>query len=152
MEQGKDMKRIQITPNFFLDEFIDPSIYAARGERSVALMDHRMIMFAQWLREAAGRPLTINNWASGGQFRESGLRRSDTRTGAKWSQHKYGRAIDIKCQGLTPRELFAIVKANEAYLIQHQLCTTIENLEYTVSWLHCDCRFTGLDRLLIVDP
>jgi hypothetical protein len=146
------MKRIQVTPNFYLDEFIDPTTYAARGEKSIALMDHRMIIFAQWLRETLGKPITINNWATGGQYRESGLRVFNTTTGAKWSQHKFGRAVDIKCAAATPKQLFSVIKAHEDYLIKRQICTTIENIDLTPKWLHCDCRFTGLDKILIVNP
>lgn len=146
------MKRIEATPNFFLDEFIDPSTYASRGEKSLSLMDHRIIVFAQWLRETLGKPITINNWATGGQYRESGLRTFNTNTGAKWSQHKYGRAIDIKCKDATPNQIFAILKAHESYLIQSQICTTIENLEFSKTWIHCDCRFTGKNEFLIVNP
>jgi hypothetical protein len=68
------------------------------------------------------------------------------------SQHKFGRAIDIKVSGMTPREVFAIVKAHEDYLIENQIITTIESLSMTPTWLHLDCRFTGLDRFLIVEP
>lgn len=146
------MKRIQVTPNFYLDEFIDPSTYAARGDKSIVLMDHRIIIFAQWLRETLGKPITINNWATGGQYRESGLRVFNTTTGAKWSQHKFGRAIDIKCAGATPKQVLSVIKEYENYLIQRQICTTIENTSFTPTWLHCDCRFTGLDKILIVNP
>lgn len=146
------MKRIQVTPNFHLDEFIDPSTYASRGEKSLSLMDHRIIVLAQWLLETLDKPITINNWATGGQYRESGLRNFNTKTGAKWSQHKFGRAIDVKCKDATPKQIFAVIKAHEQYLIDNQICTTIENTDYTKTWIHLDCRFTGLDHLLIVNP
>jgi hypothetical protein len=146
------MKRIQVSEDFFLDEFIDPVIYGQWGERSIQFIDHRIILAAQFVREKTGRSVTINNWATKGRFKESGLRRFDTRTGASMSQHKFGRAIDIKVSGMTPREVFAIVKAHEDYLIENQIITTIESLSMTPTWLHLDCRFTGLDRFLIVEP
>lgn len=146
------MNRVKITPNFYLDEFIDPSIYATRGERSINLMDYRIIKFTQWLRELTGAPIIVNNWASGGQYKESGLRRANTMTGAKWSQHKYGRAVDLKCSTMKPRELFDVILKYEDYVIKEQLCTTIENTLFTPTWLHCDCRYTGMDKILIVNP
>ena len=63
------MNRIKITDNFYLDEFIDPITYSERGERSIQLMDMRIILAIQHLREVINKPITINNWASRGQFR-----------------------------------------------------------------------------------
>ena len=146
------MNRIAVTDNFFLDELVPPEIYSARGSKSITLLDMRIVNGLQHLRELAGVPFTINNWLNKGQFDERGLRLSATRTGAKWSQHKYGRAIDIDPQGMSVAGLFAILKANEKYFIERQWITTVENIEYTKTWLHIDCRYTGLDHLLIVNP
>jgi len=146
------MKRIQVSEHFFLDEFIDPIIYGKWGAKSISFLDHRIVLAAQFIREKTGKSVTINNWSSGGQYKESGLRRFDTRTGARMSQHKFGRAIDVKVSGMTPTQVFAILKANERYLIDNQIITTIENVAFTKTWAHVDCRLTGLDHLLVVNP
>lgn len=146
------MNRVKITDNFYLDEFIDPATYAARGTSSIELLDMRIVMGIQYLREQSGRVITINNWATGGQYKESGLRRFDTKTGAKWSQHKYGRAIDTKWQGWTIKQAFDFVVSHQNYLIDRQLITTIENISATPTWLHLDCRYTGMDKFKIVNP
>ena len=146
------MNRIAISENFFLDEFIPPEIYTARGSQSIQLLDMRIIMGVQKLRELANVPFTVNNWARGGRFKERGLRSANTTTGARWSQHKYGRAVDIDPQGITIAQLFAILKANEKWFIERSFITTVENISATPSWLHVDCRYTGQDSLLIVNP
>lgn len=146
------MKRVRINEYFYLDEFIPPEIYSVRGAKSIALMDDRIIEGVTLLRKYAGVPFIINNWANGGKFHESGLRLPNTRTGAKWSQHKFGRALDPKPKGMTIRQLFAILKAHEDEFIEKKLITTVENIEKTPGWLHIDCRYTGLDKFLIVDP
>ena len=146
------MTRVKLTHHFFLDEFVCPEIYSARGGQSAQMIDMRIIMAAQYLREQLGKPITINNWWNGGQYHESGLREFNTRTGAKWSQHKFGRAIDVKVAGMTPREFYAAVMSHENYLIENQLVTTIENIASTPTWVHLDCRYTGLDKILIVNP
>ena len=146
------MKRIKVNDFFYLDEFIPPEIYSVRGAKSIALMDDRIIEGVTLLRKYAGVPFVINNWQAGGKFDESGLRLQNTRTGAKWSQHKYGRALDIKPKGMTIRQLFAILKAHEDEFIEKKLITTVENIDKTLTWLHIDCRYTGLDKFLIVDP
>lgn len=146
------MRRVKISEDFYLDEVIPPEIYSARGERSIALMDDRILKGLQLLRTYARVPFVINNWQTGGKFHESGLRLHNTRTGAKWSQHKFGRALDIKPKGMTIRQLFAILKAHEDEFVSQGLITTVENIDYTLTWLHIDCRNTGLNELLIVNP
>ena len=143
------MKRVQLTDNFYLDEFIDPSTYAARGARSIELIDMRIVYACQFIRENLGA-LIVNNWATAGQYKESGLRSPFTKTGAKYSQHKYGRAADIKISGKTPSEVHAFIKANEKYFIERQWITTLEELQDTPTWTHIDCRFTGINHLNIV--
>jgi hypothetical protein len=146
------MNRIKITDNFYLDEFIDPITYSERGEKSIQLMDMRIILAIQHLREVINKPITINSWASRGQFRESGLRRADTRTGARWSQHKYGRALDFRVSGMTPREVHQVIHQHERTFIERQWITTLEDVRDTPSWTHIDCRYTGKDSFLIVRP
>lgn len=146
------MKRVRINDYFFLDEFIPPEIYSVRGSRSIQLMDDRIIEGVTLLRKYAGVPFIINNWANGGKRDESGLRLPNTRTGARWSQHKFGRACDIVPRGMTVRQVFAILKAHEDEFVSKGLITTVENVDITKVWLHVDCRATGLDKFLIVDP
>ena len=146
------MKRIQISDHFYLDEFIDPIIYGKLGQRSLGFIDKRMIEAAEYIRNGLNSPLVINNWATGGQYRESGLRRYETRTGASMSQHKFGRAIDIKVKGYTPTEVHEFIIKNERFLVQSQIITTLEAVKDTPTWTHLDCRLTMLDRILIVNP
>lgn len=146
------MKRTQITENFYLDEFIDPAIYSVRGDKSISLLDFRIVEAAQFIREQSGQPVKINDWAKGGRFRERGLRRHDTATGARWSQHKYGRAIDINIGTWTPQEMLDFVMQHERYLVERQWVTVIEDVAFTKSWLHLDCRYTGTSSIVIVQP
>lgn len=146
------MNRVQLTDNFYLDEFVDPSTYAARGKRSIELIDMRIVYACQYIRDHLGY-ITVNNWANyknGKKYVESGLRSPFTKTGAKFSQHKYGRAADIKVAGKSPAEVHAFIKAHEQFFIERQWITTMEELDDTPTWTHIDCRFTGLDKLLIV--
>ncbi len=146
------MQRIKISEHFFLDEVIPPEIYSVRKAASIELMDSRILTGLQKLRTYAGVPFTVNNWATGGPRHESGLRLANTRTGAKWSQHKYGRAIDIVPRGMTVRQLFNILKAHEDEFVSNGWITTVENVDATLTWLHVDCRYTGMDKLRIVNP
>lgn len=145
------MTRVQLTENFYLDEFIDPATYAKFGSRSISFIDIRLVEGIQFMRNHMGS-LTVNNWATGGQYKLSGLRPFDTKIGAKWSQHKYKCAADVKSSKYSPAELFAFLREHEELYIKNQWVTTVENIKATPTWLHCDNRFTGQDSFLIVNP
>ena len=68
------MQRIKVSNYFFLDELVPPSIYSARGENAMQLIDYRIVMALDHLRDVIGKPILVNNWINGGQYRESGLR------------------------------------------------------------------------------
>ena len=144
------MKRIQISKNFYLDEFVDPTTYGRFGANSRWFVDTRIVAGVQFMRDKMG-PLTINDWANGGRFRLSGLRPFETSIGSKWSQHKYKNGADIKSAKYSPDELHEFLKANEDLYIQNQWVTTIEKLQFTPTWTHVDNRNTGLDKFLFVN-
>lgn len=143
------MRRIRVSENFFLDEFIDPETYAARGARSIELIDNRLIECAQYLRDHLG-PLTINNWARNGKRKLSGTRPANTKIGAKWSQHKRGHGLDIVSATKTPAEIHEFILANERMFIEKGWITVLEHLDDTPTWTHLDNRYTGQDKIVIV--
>lgn len=136
-----------MTKNFTTKELVPPDVYAARGEAAAQLMDIRIVNVAQWLRNKTGKSIIINSWASGGQYKESGLRNFETSTGAKWSQHKFGRALDLKVQGVEAEEVRQLIRNNWAELKEIGL-TCIE--KDTPTWVHIDCRWTGSNLLMEV--
>ena len=145
------MDRIKVTANFYLDELVPESILAARGEKALQLMDMRIIHAAQFIRDELGETVYINNWFQGGNLDECGLRTFGTKTGAVYSQHKFGRALDLHSPAGV-KAMLEVVKKYEKSLILDQLITTVEDISFTPTWLHIDCRWTGLDKLLIVKP
>jgi hypothetical protein len=146
------MQRIKVSSHFFLDELVPPSIYLKWGARAICFIDYRILMAADWLHDTIGLPVIGNNWISGGQYKESVLREFNTTTGAKMSQHKFGRAFDAKIKGMTPHEVHEVILKHQEFLVQNQLITTLENADFTKTWTHIDCRFTGLDHIQIVNP
>ena len=67
--------------------------------------------------------------------------------GAKLSQHKFGRAIDIVVEGYTGKQLRDLVVKNKADFLKIGM-TTIE--QGTEPWLHVDCRQTNLTDILFI--
>lgn len=146
------MSRIKISDNFFLDEFVSREIYQSRPDRGRSFLDPRIIWACQWLRDVTGRPVRLNNWWDGGKLQERGHRNWSTKTGATWSQHKFGRAGDVSVDGMTPRKVVELIRQHEKFFVGNGWITTLEDPAFTPTWTHLDCRWTGLDRILIVKP
>jgi hypothetical protein len=126
-------------PKYFaLNEVVHPGAIQALGERAWTLMDERILRGADWLREMFG-PCTINGKFGGKGFTESGLRDPFTTTGAKFSQHKFGRALDLKFHKVTCKEVYEYIIRNSGQARENGI-TTVEDIAFTGTWLHIDCR------------
>ena len=134
--------------HFGIQELVAPEIYAARVSRAWELLDTELLMTIDAARDAVG-PITINDWHWGGMFKYSGLRPWDCAIGAKWSDHKYGRACDLKPIRVTPRELYD-------YMLKHPEkfphLRSLENIEKTPSWVHVSTRNHLYPHVWIVNP
>ena len=142
-------------PKYFaLNELVPPDVIQARGEQAWQLMDERILRGADWLREKFG-PCVINGKFGGKGFSESGLRNPLTTTGARWSQHKFGRAVDMKFLKVNVKEVYDYILANQPEARANGI-TTVENINATPSWLHCDCRLLPetfpSNGILVVNP
>jgi hypothetical protein len=127
-------------PKYFaLNEVVYPGAIQARGEQAWQLMDDRILRGADWLREKFG-PCVINGKFGGKGFTESGLRDPFTTTGAKFSQHKFGRALDLKFMKVTCTEVYDYIIRNPTEARANGI-TTVEDIRDTKGqWLHVDCR------------
>ncbi len=142
---------MKVSPHFTLQEFVPREVFERMGADALSLIDPKLIELAEFVRVFFGKPMIINNWASGGQYNESGYREASSTTGAAKSQHKLGKAIDIKIPGLKPKFIYEQILANEAQFMAHGL-TTMENIEFTTTWNHLDIRVTGKAKIWIVKP
>lgn len=134
--------------HFQLYELIPPEIFEARGEAAWELLDTRLLVVLDRIRDFFG-PVRVNDWYWGGNYRESGLRAADSRTGARYSQHKYGRAADLKFAQTTPQEVYARILAEPE---DFPGLTTLEHIEATPSWLHVDVRNNPQPGIRVVRP
>lgn len=125
---------MKVSKNFSLQEFVSPLMFEQYGEKALWFIDPRIIESAQALRDSLGVPLTINNWAYGGDRYMSGLRTSDIKIYRPFSQHSFGRAVDIVSPEITAAEMRQHILSNQ------ELYPHITTLEGHVSWLHMDCR------------
>lgn len=141
--------------HFNLAELVDPHFLTMPEDKVWAMLDDNALRAIDAMRDKFG-PLRIN----GNGYTESGLRRPDTKTGAKFSMHKYGRAFDLKplSKGVTVRMMYdwIITNQSEAYAIGIR---RVEDYAYTsrgsVPWLHLDSKDTGkewVNKIQIVKP
>lgn len=142
-----------ISEHFTLEEFIDPVTFAEKGENALTMIDHRIVNIAELLRNSIGHPVIINNWHTGGQYKESGLRRLDSPTGAKKSAHKEGKAIDCKVVGLSAAEVHAFVLRHESVFYDAGV-RQMEDLAFTPTWTHLSVRGTdnAQKKIQIIKP
>lgn len=130
-------------PQYFgSQELVSPACHArlvARGMlgRVWTLFDWRILWAADQLRELYG-PLVCNDWQWRGEagHKQRGFRLPSTDIGAEFSQHRFGRALDLVPVQVTAAEIREDMRTHpdrEAY--RH-----ITGVEDDVSWLHIDCR------------
>ena len=138
--------------HFTLAELVDPWFISQHSESEVwDLLDENALRAIDALRDKFG-PLLIN----GRGYTESGLRRHFTNTGAKFSQHKVGKAFDLKPlqKGVTVSMMYNWIIENqpEAYAMGIR---RVEDHRFTPSWLHLDSKDTGKEwvgKIQIVKP
>jgi len=131
--------------HFSIHELVPRSVYEKRGEKAWQLLDERLLITLDKLRERYGST-TINNWYWGKGREWSGLRTSDSPYYSTFSQHTFGRAADC---------LFANVSAEE---VRQEILASpndpafelIGSLELGVSWLHFDVR--NCERVMTYRP
>ncbi|MBN2814829.1 MAG: hypothetical protein JXQ80_12180 [Bacteroidales bacterium] len=133
--------RIQISKNFFLDEYVTRAFYRKWGERCIYWIRPEVIRIDQFLRDRFHIRIIINDWWHGGTREQSGLRYPYSNVGAGDSLHKFGCASDKVFFEKDP-EFYAEVRRD---IVRHFDAiykplglTTIE--AGTETWLHTDIR------------
>lgn len=144
------METIYIPKHFVIQEFVPPDVYADRGEKAWELLDQRMLITQDQLREVFG-PMIVNNWHMNNRpswapnLRSwAGLRTEDSPWGTRYSQHRFGRATDSILRDITAEEA-------RQYILAHQNeFPFIGSIELGTSWLHYDVR--NCDRIKTYTP
>lgn len=138
---------MKLSRNFYLEELVHPDFLTIPGLSPVWLLDPRIIRLAQFVRDRFNKPVTINDWESGGAYRNSGLRPFNSAEGAAWSDHKFGRAIDVKVRDIEAREIQTdVIRNYPAY--QAMGLTAMEH--GTPTWTHLCCRNTRQNSLMLI--
>jgi len=128
-------------PEYFgLKELVCQHVFGKYNERAWMFLDPRLLVTIDSIRERIGKPVFVNNWDSGGEYSQRGLRctnceivQSATKNGALYmSAHLFGRAVDFDVQGLLAEEV-------RQWIIQKKPFWPYPiRLEDGVSWVHLD--------------
>jgi len=131
--------------HFIIEELVSPQAFKDRGQKAWQLLDDRVLITLDRLREKYGS-MTVNNWKWGGDREWSGLRTADSPYFSKYSQHSYGRAADIIFKHVTAEQVRQDILAN----IDDPDFRYINSIELGVSWVHLDIR--NVDRIFAFHP
>ena len=162
---------MEVSKNFDLREFVPPSVWNQFGSKSIWFVNPWCYQFAQFMKDFLSKEygeevtVVINSWHYGGNRKWSCLRtyqyiKDQIKKGIKTatlSQHIGGQAnaIDFKAYIKSSKKeiksdtIRDLILKNEARFLKNGV-TTIEGGRWAPTWVHCDCRPTGLDNILIV--
>jgi hypothetical protein len=126
--------------NFELYEFLPRDFYnqwyPVRGEKLWTMFDDRVLRSAQAIRERYGK-MEANTWYwPGGKHQYRGWRPQFCEVGAKLSDHKGGRALDLVPAEESVEKIRADILADPF----HPDFVYITALEMNISWLHIATR------------
>jgi hypothetical protein len=95
-------------------------------------MDDRILMMADAIRDYFMEAVTINDYGKEMQYR--GFRTPNCKEYKQYSQHSFGRAIDLDITGKNADEVRKII------LDSPDKFSFITCIEIGVPWVHIDCR------------
>lgn len=132
-------EKLMYSPKHFaLYEMLPPEIYGSDMQsmgRGWRLFDNRILITADRLRHRYGK-MICNTWWWGGNSTLRGLRPWHSPVGARYSQHKFGRALDLIPHMVEAEEIREDIRENP----DDPTFEYITALELEISWLHVDCR------------
>lgn len=124
---------VYIPKHFAAHELVPEHVYRARGEKSFELLDDRLLITLDQLRDCFGS-ITVNNWFWGGNRQWSGLRTEKSPYGSMFSQHRFGRAADCIFKDFRAEEVRQQVLKNPDRFPH------ITFIELDIDWFHFDVR------------
>lgn len=131
-------------PKYFeIHELAPPDVFQERGEKAWELLDDRLLITLDALRDDWGR-ITVNNYEFGGNRMWSGFRTKDSPYGTQFSQHRFGRAADCIFRDVQA----SVVRAE--ILHDPNRYPLINSVELSTTWLHFDVR--NCDRIKTYNP
>jgi len=117
---------------FRIHELVPEELMTMPEDYLWSLFDPNLLIVIDRLRLYFNKPITINNWKSGGQFKWRGYRTNSCKIGAKGSLHRSGKGLDFDVKGIPAEEVRKIIKEN------YKMFPEIGRMEKDVNWVHID--------------
>ena len=129
----------KLTNNFYLFEFVSKPIYEKYGNNSIWFIDERIPTLCQCIRDDLGKRITVNTWKFSSKkiYSQSGFRERSSTVGSSLSQHRFGRAADIKVDNMSSEEVREYIRSHFESLSLIGLSTIEKD---TQGWVHFDMR------------
>lgn len=131
--------------HFIIEELVDKETFETTPEWKLwVAFDDRLLKAMDFLREEIGVPITINNWKWSGDRSWSGLRPPGSPYYSRWSQHSYGRAVDMIFKGIPAvdvrHRIKKLIKQGKLNNIAPSLTFEEKYKGKEISWVHMDVR------------
>lgn len=136
--------------HFDVWELVDPMTYSKFGDESLMFLDPEALQALDAIRDLFDVPVFVNTWYNGGRFRYRGFRPPECTEGAKFSQHRFGRAFDFHINGILPEAI-----RRKIILKQHEVpgLSNIRAMENgTPTWVHIDTRNIAGENIYLFNP
>jgi hypothetical protein len=130
---------------FLIEEFVSPKVYKKHGERAWKFLCPRLLHTILIIRKEIGKPITINNWHTGGSFKQRGLRSnlgyiflSKFKKGILYlSGHVLGVAVDFDVKGMTAQQVRVWLVQNQD-ILPYKIRLENKLKGKPISWVHLD--------------
>lgn len=140
---------MKLSNNFDLVEFVPKDLYDVGEDYAIRFVDMRCVALAQYLKDLYKTKVTINDWAWGGTYNDSGFRTQRSKYWTPLSPHSRGLSIDVKIEKYDAETIRKNIRNN--YADYKKLGLTIIEKD-TPTWVHLSVETTGKDFLVEVSP
>lgn len=121
--------------NFNIRELVSKRFYNIWGHQSMWFLDQMVLVDVDFIRNDLDRSITINDWQWDGNYNESGLRTKGDEYYSPTSAHAFGKAFDLKVEGMSSFEVQDYIKK----ISSKDKLKGINRLEVgTDGWTHVD--------------
>ena len=126
---------------FGIKELVSPIVYEKWGEQAWMFFNPETLKSLDHIRESYGSPIIINNWASGGQLKQCGLRSNmddlvKNKKTLYLSAHTMGKGFDLHCFYGNNNKLWQ--HCYNLILGKKISFKRLENIKLTNGWVHID--------------
>lgn len=131
---------------FGIKELVSKAVYNKYGEKALMFFDEDVLLDLDTIRLNFGSEIIINNWASGGNLSQCGLRENTSqivkdntsKNNIYCSAHCMGKGFDLHAKN-GKNELLYNVVLTLIQLKKLRKFRRLENFKNTGTWVHVDC-------------